>query len=109
MLVFEILLDLGLDANYKQGGFSKILLKKGLQFALSSANGIVAFNLSFVLLLMEVNPVFKKQGREGDAFIARSSSHIKMILTLFIKVIALYIRALIVKVGVLSLEWAIAE
>ena len=107
LLVFGIPLDLGSNASYKRGGFSKTLLEKGLEFVPGRGDGIVAFNLSFVLLPVEVNPISEEQRREEDAFVARGSGRIKMILTLSTEIIALHMRACIVKVGVLSLKGSI--
>ena len=60
LLVLKIPFDISPDISYKQGRFSKALPEKGLKFVLSRGDGIVAFNLSFVLLLAEVNPVLEK-------------------------------------------------
>lgn len=60
LLVLEIPLDLSLDISHKQYGFPKTLLEKSLEFVLSSENNTIAFYLSFVLLLAEVNPILKK-------------------------------------------------
>lgn len=62
-----------------------------------------------MLLLAEVNPVLEKQNCRRDAFMAHGSGYIKMILILSTKVIALYMQAFIIKVGVLGLEGAIAR
>ena len=107
LLVLGILLDFGPDASHKQGGFSKTLPEKGFQFVPSRRDGIVAFNLSFVLLPAEVNPISEQQGREGDAFVARDSGRIKMILTLSPEIVALHMQAPIVKVGVPGFEGSI--
>ena len=107
LLILRILLDLSPNANYKRGGFSKTLPKKGLEFILSREDGIIAFNLSFLLLPTEVNPVLEKQGSKRNAFMAHDSGYIEMICTLSTKVITLYMQAFIVKVGVLSLKGAI--
>ena len=104
LLVLEILLDFGPDASYKQGGFSKILPKKGLKFVPSRGDGIVTFNLSFVLLPVEVNPVSEKRGCKGDAFVACSFSRIKMVLILLTEIIALHMQAAIVKIGISGLK-----
>ena len=104
LLVLEIPLDLGPDASYKRDRFSKTLPEKGLKFVLSRRNNIVAFNVNFVLLLIEVNPILEEQSRKGDMFVACGSGCIKMILTLLTETIALYMRAPIVKVEVPSLE-----
>ena len=107
LLILGVLLDLGPDASHKRDGFSKTLPEKDLEFVLSRRNSIVAFNPSFVLLPAEVNPISDEQDRERDAFVAYDSSYVKMIFTLLIEIIALYIQALIVKVGVLGLEGSI--
>ena len=104
LLVLEIPLDLGPDASHEQGGFLETLPKKGLKFVPSRGDGIVAFHLSFVLLLAEVNPISKERGRKGDAFMARGSGRVEMILTLSTEIIALHMRAAIVKVGVPGLK-----
>lgn len=57
LLVFEISLYLNLDIYYKWAGFSKTLLKKVFQLISSKKNNINAFYLSFLLLLIEVNPI----------------------------------------------------
>ena len=107
LLVLGIPLDLGPDASHKRGGFSETLPEKGLEFVLGRRDGIVAFNLSFVLLPAEVNPISEERGREGDAFVARGSGRVEMILTLSTERIALHVRAPIVKVGVPGLEGSI--
>ena len=108
LLVLGIPFDLGPDVSHKQGRFSKTLLKEGLEFVSSKENDIVVFNLRFVLLLAEVNPILEKQSRKGDAFVAYCSSRIEIILTLLTKVIALHMQAPIVKIGVSGLKGAIA-
>ena len=100
-------LDLSPDASHERDGFSEILPEKGLKFVLSKGDGIVAFNLSFMLLPAEVNPISEERGREEDAFVARGSNRVKIILTLSTEIIALHVRAPIVKVGVPGLEGSI--
>ena len=80
LLVLQILLNLCPNASFEQGGFSKTLLQKSFEFDASKRNGIVAFNLSFILLLVEVNLVSEKQSHKRDAFVANSSGHVKIIL-----------------------------
>ena len=60
LLMLEIPLDLGPNVSYKQGRFSKILLKEGLEFVLNKKNGIVTFNLRFILLPAEINPILEE-------------------------------------------------
>ena len=107
LLVLGIPLDLGPNASYKQGEFSKTLPKKGLKFVLSRGDGIVTFHLSFVLLPAEVNPISKERVRKRDAFVAHGFGHIKMILIMLTEIIALHMQASIVKVGVPGLEGSI--
>ena len=107
MLVFGIPLDLDPDASYKQGRFSKTLLKKGLEFVPSRGDGIIAFNLSFILLPAEVNPISEEEDCKEDAFVAYGSGRVKMILILLIEIIALHMRAAIIKVRVPDLESSI--
>ena len=109
LLVLGIPLDFDPDASHKQGGFSKTLLEKSLEFVPNKKDSIVAFNLSFVLLPAEINPVLEEQRRKKDAFVASGPGCIKMILKLLTEVITIYMQALIVKVGILSFERIIAE
>ena len=104
LLMLGISLDFGLDTSYKRGRFSKTLLEKSFEFVPSRRDDIVTFNLSFMLPLAEVNPVSGKRSRKRDAFMACSSGRVKMIFTLMTKIIALYIRPPIVKVGVPGLK-----
>lgn len=61
LLVLRILLDLGSNADHKDGKFFKTFLQKSFEFVSSRRAGIIAFNLSFVLLQVEVNPIPNKQ------------------------------------------------
>lgn len=63
---------------------------KDFKFALSKANNIIVFNLSFVLLLAKVELISKEQGRKADALVVCSSGNIKIILALFTKIVALH-------------------
>lgn len=60
LLILEISLHFNLDASHKWGRFFKTLLEKDFKFILNRNNSIIAFNLSFVLLLAEVNLVLEK-------------------------------------------------
>lgn len=60
LLLLGILLDLSLNANYKEDKFFKTLLKKDLKFVLSRKNGIIAFNLSFMLFPAKIDFVLKE-------------------------------------------------
>ena len=89
--MLKIPLDFGLDASYKRGGFFETLPQKSLQFVPSRGDGIVVFNLSFLLLPAEVNPVLKEQNCKKDAFVVYGSGRVEMIFTLLIEVIILHI------------------
>ena len=108
LLELKIALNLSPDISYKRGGFFKILLEEGLEFLLSREDGIIAFNLRYMLLLVEVNPISEKQGHKRDVFIAHGFGHVEIILTLLTKIIALYMQAFIVKIEIASLGGAIA-
>ena len=60
LLVLEIMINFSPDASCKRSKFFKTLLEKRLKFALSRKNNTITYNLSFVLLLVEVNLVLKK-------------------------------------------------
>lgn len=104
LLMFGIPLDLGLDDSHKRGGFSKVLAEKGFEFASSRRDSIVFFNLSLVLLPAEVDFVLKERGRKGDAFVARGSGYVEIVLTLSTEVVAIHVQTYIVQVGVAGLE-----
>ena len=76
-----ILFDLCLDISYKQDGFFKTFLKEGIEFIPSKGDSIVAFNQSFVLLPVEVNPIIKEQSCKRDLFIDYRSGFVEIILT----------------------------
>lgn len=93
-----------LDAVYKHGKFSEVLLKKGLQFVPNRKDGIGAFHSSFVLLPVEINFFLKEQGCKKDALVACGTGHIKIILALSTKVITFYLQTFIIQVKVFDLE-----
>lgn len=86
-----ILLNSCLNVNYKWDKFSKTLSKKSLKFVPNREVSTVVFNLSLVLLPVEIYLIAKKQGSKGDALMAHDTSCVKKILTLLIKVIIFYI------------------
>lgn len=94
--MLRIPLDFSPDACYKGGRFSKTLLKEDFEFVSSKKDSTDTFNLSFVLLPAKIDPIPEKQSCEGDALRIRNINHIKIVLILSIKVVALYIRAIII-------------
>lgn len=56
LLILRILLNLNLDTGYKCNKFFKTLLK----FVLNKKNGIVTFNLSFMLLPAKIGFILEK-------------------------------------------------
>lgn len=78
-------------------------MEKSLEFVLNKGGNIIVFNLGFMLLLVDVNPITKKQGYKKDILIAYSIGSVKIVLTLITKVVALHIQVLIVQVRVFSL------
>lgn len=91
LLVLGILLNLGLNTDHKQNRFFKTLAEKSLEFILSRRGGTIAFDLSLVLLLAEINLIAKEQSCKRNALRTYGTSHVEMILALLIKVIALYL------------------
>lgn len=86
----EISLNFCLDVGHKQDEFSEILLEKNLKFIPSRGDGTVMFNLSLVLLLVEVNLILAKQGYKKHALVVCHTGYIKMILALSTEVIIFY-------------------
>lgn len=84
-----------LDASYEQDRLSKTLWKKGFTFILNRKDNIVAFNLSLVLLSAEINLVTEKRGCKKSILVAYGSSYIKIVFTLLIKIISLYMQVFI--------------
>lgn len=78
--------------------------KNSLKFVLNKRDGIIAFNLNFMLLPVEVNFIIKEQGCKKDAFIICGTGCIKIILVLLTKIITLYMWAFIVQVKVFGFE-----
>lgn len=91
LLVLEIPLNFTLDTYYKCDIFFKTLSKKSLEFVSCKEDGTITFNLSLVLLLVEIDPIVEKQSRKRDAFKACGTGHVKKIFTLPTKIIALHI------------------
>lgn len=100
--MLRILLDFSLKANYKSNRFSKTLPKKSFKFVLSSKNNIVAFNLGFMLLPAKVDSIWEKQSCKRYTLEACDPGYVKIVLALLTKVVAFYIRAIIVQVEVLG-------
>lgn len=78
--------------------------EKDLKFVENRRDDTVAFNLSFILLLMEVDPISKEQSCKRYILGVCSSCHIKIVFALLAKIIALHMGATIVFVGVLGIE-----
>lgn len=95
-MILEISLNLDLNAGYKWYGFFKILLKKNFKFISNRKDYIVAFNLGFMVLLIEVDFILKKKSRKRDILVICDTGYIKIIFILLIKAIAFYIQAFII-------------
>ena len=67
----------------------------------------VTFDLSLMLLLVEINLVTEEQSRKGYLLSARDTDHVEMILALLIEVVALHMGTPIVQVGVPGPEGSI--
>lgn len=79
------------DIINKCNEFSKTLLKKGLEFVPRKKNDPVPLNLSLLLLIAEVDPIFKEQGRKKDALVAYDIVCLEIIFILLAKVVTLHL------------------
>lgn len=91
LLVLRILLDFNTNASYKHCRFFKTYSKKGLEFVPNIENSIIVFNLSFVLLLIEVDPIIEKQSCKKNTFRTNGIGIVKIVFVLLTKVVVLYI------------------
>lgn len=64
LLVLQILFNLSLDTGYQYNRFFKTLPNKNFKFILDKKYNIIAFNLSFILLLTEIDFILEKQSRK---------------------------------------------
>lgn len=74
-----------------------------LKLISNKKNKTIVFNLSLVLLLVEIDSIIKKCSCKEHIFIAYSIDHIEMIFALLIEVIAFYMQAFIIQVQITSL------
>lgn len=65
--------------------------KKNFKLVQSRKSNIVALNVSFMLLLVEIDLVAKEQSCKKDTFKAHSTSHVKIIFVLLAEIKTLYI------------------
>lgn len=96
MLVLKILLNLSPDADHKGVRFFEILVKKGFEFVSSKKSNTIIFNLDFILLPAETNLILEKQSCKKDELETCGIYHVKIVLALLTKVVALYIRVTII-------------
>ena len=90
LLVLQVSFNFTPDVVNKRSGFFETLLKEGLKIVLSKESNPVTLNLSFLLLLAEVDLILKEQGCKKDALVARGTDRVKMIFKLLAEVITLY-------------------
>ena len=55
-----------------------------------------------MLLLAKVDSIVEKQGRKGDTLVTRGIGHVKMILVLSTKVVALHMLTPIIQVEIIG-------
>lgn len=70
---------------------------------------MVILNWSLMLLPMIKNPVFKKCRYKRNTLITFGTYYFKIVFALLIKIIALYVRIIIVHVRVPNLKWFIYD
>lgn len=107
--MLKISLDLNLDFSYKSSRFSKALPRNSLEFILCKRDGTIVFNLSLVLLLIEVNSILEEKDRKRYILGVCNISRIKMVLALSIKIVAPHVIVTIVPISILCLESPILE
>lgn len=100
LLVLRIPLDFSLNADQKGSKFSKTFLDKSLGFVSSKEDGIITFNMDFVLLSAEVDPILKEKSNKKDALRVCGAGYIEMVFALSTEVIALHIGATIIQVEI---------
>ena len=83
------------------------MLEKGFELVPSKRGSIVAFDLSLLLLLTEINPVAEKQSRKRYALRICGTGRIQIILALPIEVVALYVGTSIIQDGIPGLDGSI--
>lgn len=82
-------------------------MKKRLKFVLSREDSSIDFNLDFILLPVKVNLILEQQGCKKDVLVTYDISYIEIILALLTEVVALYMQASIIQVGLLGLKRSI--
>lgn len=102
LLILKIFLDFSSNTSYKSGEFSKTLPEKDFEFVWSGREGTIIFNMSFLLLLAEVDSIPEKQNYNKNTLGACSTSYVKIVFILSIKVVVLNMGATMVQVGVLD-------
>lgn len=71
---------------------------------LNRKDGIIIFNSSFLLLLVEISFILKKQNGKRDVLITYKFDLVKIIFTLAAKVVVLYIQTFIIQIGILNFK-----
>ena len=104
LLVLGVPFDLTPEVTHERGRFSETLSEKGLELVPGKGGGPVSFFPRFVLLPAEVDSITEERGRERDAFMARGTSCLEMILALSTEVVTFHMQAPIVQAGVLALR-----
>lgn len=94
--MLKISFNLSLDIGHKHSGFSKILSEKSFKFFPSKGGGLVALNLSFMLLATKVHLVPGEQGRKRNMLRFCHTGYVKMAFTLLIEIVALQVETTIV-------------
>lgn len=71
---------------------------------LDSGDGFVLFFLYFILLIIKVNLILKKQSSKNYAFIICNINYLKIVLVLLIKIIILYMQVFIIDIKISGLK-----
>lgn len=103
-LILKVMFEFTLDIIYKSSRIAKVFLQKSLK--LNSGYKNYFFTLMVVLILspLVANHLLKKQSYKQSIFWTNGFSCVKMIFILLTKMVAIYLRFLLVYVWQLSLK-----
>lgn len=91
-MVLGVLFNIILDDVYKPSRFFKVFPKKNLKFVPYKKGGSVTFDLSLILLSVEVDLIPEKWGYKKCMFVAFGFSDFKMVLGLSTEIVIFYVE-----------------
>lgn len=104
MVILEVFLNPIPNIIYKYNKFSKVLSKKNFELVSVKEVGCILFISCFMLLLLKIDTILKKQDYKKNMFIACGTSFFKIIFAFLAEVIIFYIQVFILEFGISSFE-----